>query len=268
MSQADEAGGAAGARDGRREGDAASVDAAEIGRFGAMADTWWDANGPMRPLHQMAPVRIAFVRDHAAAAFGRDVAGPGPVADRPFAGLSLLDVGCGGGLMCEPMTRLGFAVTGIDAAERNIAVAQHHAGESGLAIDYEATTVEALAAAGPQFDVVLALEVVEHVADLDSFLRALVQVVKPDGIVILSTLNRTSKAFALAVVGAEYVLRWLPRGTHDWRKFVRPSELAAGMRRAGARVTDLAGLTYNPFAGRWSITRDLAVNYFAVARRA
>ena len=240
----------------------ASVDAAEIARFDALADTWWDPEGPMRPLHIMAPVRIGFVRDRAAAAFGRKI-----VADKPFAGLSLLDIGCGGGLMAEPMARLGFAVTAIDAAEKNVAVARRHAAQMGLAIEYRAEPVEAVAAGGSRYDVVLALEVVEHVADIDAFLAATVAAVKPGGLLLLSTLNRTAKAFALAIVGAEYVLGWLPRGTHDWRKFVRPAELAASLRRAGARVGELAGMSYSPLAGRWSITRDLGVNYFAVARK-
>jgi 2-polyprenyl-6-hydroxyphenyl methylase/3-demethylubiquinone-9 3-methyltransferase len=217
----------------------------------------------MRPLHVMAPVRIGFVRDRAAGAFGRDIAG-----DKPFAGLSLLDIGCGGGLMAEPMARLGFAVTGIDAAEKNVAVARRHAAQMGLAIDYRAEPVEAMAAAGRQFDVVLALEVVEHVADLDAFISAAVATLKPGGVLLVSTLNRTAKAFALAIVGVEYVLGWLPRGTHDWRKFVQPAELAASLRQAGARVGELAGMSYSPLSGRWSITRDLAVNYFAVARKA
>lgn len=245
----------------------ATVDAAEIARFDALAETWWNARGPMRPLHEMAPVRIGFVRDRAAAAFGRDAAGPGAGGDRPFSGLTLLDIGCGGGLMAEPMARLGFAVTGVDASVKNLAVARRHAEQSGLAIDYGDETVEAMAATGRQFDVVLNLEVVEHVADIDAFLAAAVATVKPGGMMIVSTLNRTAKAFAVAVVGAEYILGLLPRGTHDWRKFVRPSELAAAIRRAGARVSELAGLTYSPFAGRWSITRDLGVNYFAVVRK-
>ena len=240
-----------------------SVDAEEVARFERLAETWWDPNGPMRPLHQMAPVRIGFVRDRAAETFGRDIA-----ADRPFAGLSLLDVGCGGGLMAEPMARLGFAVTAIDAAERNIAVARRHAEQMGLTVDYRAEPVEAVAAGGRTFDVVLALEVVEHVADLDGFLAAAVATLKPGGLMVLSTLNRTAKAFALAIVGVEYVLGWLPRGTHDWRKFVQPAELAASLRHAGARVTELTGLAYSPLSGHWSLSRDLGVNYFAVARKA
>ncbi len=245
-----------------------TVDAAEIARFEALADTWWDPEGPMRPLHVMAPVRIGFVRDRAAAAFGRDAAGRGPDGASPFAGLSLLDIGCGGGLMAEPMARLGFAVTAIDAAEKNIAAARRHAAQMNLGIDYRAEPVEAIAAGKARFDAVLALEVVEHVADLDAFLIAAVATLNPGGVMVLSTLNRTAKAFALAIVGVEYVLGWLPRGAHDWRKFVRPAELAAGLRRAGARVTEFAGMSYSPLSGRWSITRDLGVNYFAVVRRA
>mgnify|MGYP001161527002 CR=1 FL=1 len=239
-----------------------SVDADEIARFDRLAETWWDPAGPMRPLHQMAPVRVGFVRDRAAGTFGRDIA-----ADAPFAGLALLDIGCGGGLMAEPMARLGFAVTAVDAAEKNIAVARRHAEQMGLSIDYRAAPVEALAAAGPVFDVVLALEVVEHVADLDGFLAAATATLKPGGLMVLSTLNRTAKAFALAIVGVEYVLGWLPRGTHDWRKFVQPAELAASLRRAGVRVTEFSGLVYSPLSGRWSLSRDLGVNYFAVARK-
>lgn len=238
-----------------------TVDPAEIARFDALAETWWDAQGPMRPLHEMAPVRIGFVRDRAAEAFDRDTR-----ANRPFEGLTLLDVGCGGGLMSEPLARLGFAVTGIDAAARNIAVARHHSGVSGLDIDYRVETVEALAAAGRRYDIVLCLEIVEHVADIHAFTRAALATLAPGGVVIFSTLNRTAKAFAFAIVGAEYVLRILPRGTHDWRKFVRPSELAAAVRRAGGRVSELAGMTYSPLSGRWSITKDLSVNYFAVAK--
>ncbi|MBL8664866.1 MAG: bifunctional 2-polyprenyl-6-hydroxyphenol methylase/3-demethylubiquinol 3-O-methyltransferase UbiG [Candidatus Odyssella sp.] len=243
-------------------GAAGTVDPAEIARFEALAETWWDPNGPMRPLHQMAPARIGFVRDRAAEAFGRNIS-----ADRPFAGLSLLDIGCGGGLMAEPMARLGFAVTAIDAAEKNVAVARRHAEQMGIAIDYRAETVEALAAAGQTFDVVMALEVVEHVADLDAFLAASVATLRPGGLMAVSTLNRTAKAFALAIVGVEYVLGWLPRGTHDWRKFVQPAELTAGLRRAGARVTELSGLAYSPLSGRWSLSRDLGVNYIAAAQK-
>jgi 2-polyprenyl-6-hydroxyphenyl methylase/3-demethylubiquinone-9 3-methyltransferase len=250
--------------DGPHTGDrpsGASVDPDEVARFEAMAERWWDPDGPFRPLHKFNPVRLGFIRDRIAAHFGRDIR-----ATRPFAGLSLLDIGCGGGLIAEPMARLGAAVTGIDAAPRNIAIASHHAAESGLAIDYRAITAEDLAATGAQYDIVLSLEIVEHVADLDAFLGACCRLAKPDGLLIVATLNRTAKSFALAVVGAEYVLRWLPRGTHDWRKFVRPSELARGLARHGATIAELAGVTYNPLADRWRIGRDLGVNYMAVVR--
>ncbi len=244
-------------------GPAGSVDPAEIARFEKLAETWWDADGPMKPLHRFNPERIRFIRDRAAAAFGRDIR-----EAQPFAGLSLLDIGCGGGLIAEPMARLGFAVTGIDAAGKNLAVAQRHAEAAGLAIDYRHTTAEALAETGARHDIVLALEIVEHVADLDGFLAAALALAKPEGLLIVATLNRTAKSFAMAIVGAEYVLRWLPRGTHDWRKFPRPSELAASLRRGGGRVIELAGMSYNPIAGTWRVTRDLAVNYVAVAKPA
>ena len=239
---------------------ATTVDAAEIARFAALADAWWDPEGEFRPLHRLNPTRLAYVRDRLIGHFGLD-----PHAQRPLDGLSLLDVGCGGGLLSEPMARLGAKVTGIDAAERNIGVASTHAQESGLAIDYRHAAVEDLAAAGERFDAVLALEIVEHVADPDLFLAACGTVLKPGGALVISTLNRTAKAFALAVVGAEYVLRWLPRGTHDWRKFVRPSELAAGLRRAGLELTDLTGVAYNPLNDKWTLARDLDVNYMAFA---
>jgi 2-polyprenyl-6-hydroxyphenyl methylase/3-demethylubiquinone-9 3-methyltransferase len=240
-----------------------TVDAAEIDRFAALADAWWDPEGEFRPLHRLNPTRLAYVRDRLIGHFALD-----PRARRPFDGLRVLDVGCGGGLISEPVARLGAAVTGIDAADRNIAVAAAHARESGLSIDYRAATVEDLAKAGERFDAVLALEIIEHVADVELFLDACGTVLKPGGILVLSTLNRTPKAFALAIVGAEYVLRWLPRGTHDWRKFVRPSELAAGLRRAGLALGDLSGMAYNPLNDKWTLGRDLDVNYFAVAVKA
>lgn len=237
-----------------------TVDPAEVARFAALAERWWDPEGEFRPLHRLNPVRLAYVRDRLIGHFGRD-----PRAMTPLDGLALLDVGCGGGLISEPMARLGARVTGIDAAERNIAIAIAHAAESGLAIDYRHATVEDLAAAGERFDAVLALEIVEHVADPDLFLAACGEVLKPGGALVVSTLNRTPKAFALAIVGAEYVLRWLPRGTHDWRKFLRPSELAAGLRRSGLELADLTGLAYNPLNDKWTMARDLDVNYMAFA---
>ncbi|NKB56083.1 MAG: bifunctional 2-polyprenyl-6-hydroxyphenol methylase/3-demethylubiquinol 3-O-methyltransferase UbiG [Alphaproteobacteria bacterium] len=242
---------------------ASTVDAAEVAKFAALAETWWDSEGPFRPLHQLNPVRLRYIRDTVAAHFDRD-----PLAAKPLEGLRLLDIGCGGGLLAEPLTRLGAVVTGIDATERNIGVAALHAEESGLAIDYRHTTAEALHAESEQFDVVLNMEVVEHVADVDAFLAASSGVVREGGIMILATLNRTLKSYAFAIVGAEYVLRWLPRGTHDWRRFVRPSELAAGLRTAGMNVEEFTGMVFNPLTGRWSLNpRDLDVNYIATATK-
>jgi len=239
-----------------------TVDRRDIDRFAAQAAEWWDPSGSFRPLHQLNPVRIDFIRRELLARFGRD-----PRALSPFAGLSLADIGCGGGLVTEPMRRLGFAVTGIDAGAEAIATAQAHAEASGLVIDYRVGEVTALANGSERFDVVLALEIVEHVADRDAFLTALGALVKPHGVLIGATLNRTPQAFTLAVVGAEYVLGWLPRGTHDWRRFVRPSEFAAGLRRAGLVTTNLAGLTCHWLSGEWRQSEDLSINYMLVATR-
>jgi 2-polyprenyl-6-hydroxyphenyl methylase / 3-demethylubiquinone-9 3-methyltransferase len=241
---------------------ATTIDPAEIARFAAMAESWWDPDGEFRPLHRFNPVRLGFLRDRLIAHFNRDASGL-----RPFEGLRLLDVGCGGGLLAEPMARLGFAVTGIDATPATIATARLHAEQSRLAIDYRAVPVEDLAQSGERFDAVLAMEIVEHVADLGAFLEATAAVLKPGGILIVATLNRTAKAYLLAVVGAEHVLRWLPRGTHEWSKFVRPSELAAGLRRNGLRAAEMTGVSYNPLRDRWSLGRDLDVNYMVVATK-
>lgn len=241
-----------------------SVDSDEVSRFAAMAEAWWDPAGKFAPLHRFNPVRIGFIRDRVAGRRGGD-----PRDIRPLAGVRLLDIGCGGGLLAEPMARLGAEVTAIDAAARNIEIARLHAEQSGLDIDYRHTTAEALAATGATFDVVLNMEVVEHVADLGAFLGACAELLAPDGVMFVATLNRTAKAYALAVVGAEYLLRWLPRGTHDWRKFVKPSELAAGLRPHGLDIAELTGVSYNPLADQWRLGRDLDVNYLAVvARRA
>ena len=234
----------------------------EIAKFERLADAWWDPTGSFRPLHKFNPERIRFIRDRFAAHFDRD-----PHAPTPFAGLRLLDVGCGGGLIAEPMARLGFTVTAVDAGTENIGTAKVHARRMGLDIAYAVSTPEDLAASGATFDAVLSLEVVEHVTDVDVFLRALGQLVAPGGALVAATLNRTAKSFLLAKVGAEYVLRWLPPGTHDWRKFVRPSELAAGLRAGGLSITELSGMSYHIATDSWRVSRDIDVNYMALAVR-
>ncbi len=239
-----------------------TVDAAEVARFDALAGTWWDSAGPMRALHRFNPVRVAYIRDEAARVFGRD-----PQAAAPLEGLDVIDIGCGGGVLSEPLARLGATVTGLDPAERNIAVAQAHAAAEGLPIDYRSETIEAVAAAGGRFDVVLAMEVVEHVADVPAFLAAAAATVRPGGLLVVATLNRTLRAFALAIVGAEYVLRWLPRGTHDWEKFVTPDELARAIEASGLAVTDRTGVVYDPLRDRWRAAPDLSVNYMVSATR-
>jgi 2-polyprenyl-6-hydroxyphenyl methylase / 3-demethylubiquinone-9 3-methyltransferase len=239
-----------------------TIDRAEIARFAKSAPAWWDPAGDFRPLHKLNPVRLAFIRDQVARHFARDIR-----ASRPFDGLRLLDIGCGGGLVSEPMARLGFAVTGIDAETETLAIARRHAEATGVAIDYRQAAAEDLADAGERFDVVLALEVVEHVADPALFLAAAATLVGPGGAFIASTINRTPKAFLFAILGAEYVLRWLPRGTHHWNKFLRPSELAEPLRRHGLRLGALAGLAYHPFADRWTLGTDLDVNYLLFAAK-
>lgn len=239
-----------------------TVDAREIAQFAAIADAWWDEEGAFRPLHRLNPVRLRYIRDRLCAHFGRD-----PEAPKPLSGLRLVDVGCGGGLLCEPMTRMGATVTGIDAAEEGIAAAKAHAASVGLKINYRAATAESLVAAGESFDAVISMEVLEHVADVDAFLAACRDLTRPGGALALSTLNRTPKSYLTAIVGAEYVLRWLPRGTHNWKKFIRPSELAAALRRQGLELADLTGIEYSPLADRFSLGRDLGVNYLAFATR-
>jgi 2-polyprenyl-6-hydroxyphenyl methylase/3-demethylubiquinone-9 3-methyltransferase len=234
-----------------------SIDPAEVERFSAMAEEWWDPQGKFKPLHRFNPVRLAFIRDEAARRFGRHIAGR-----RPFEGLRLLDIGCGGGLLCEPMARLGFSVTGVDASPRNIGVARTHAQAQGLDIDFRADTAEALLAQGePPFDVVLNMEVIEHVADPARFMQDCVQLLAPGGLMVVATLNRTPKALALAVLGAEYVLRWLPRGTHDWRKFIRPQEILDYLAGAPVSVAGPFGVSYGLLTGRWSRSSDADVNY-------
>ena len=239
-----------------------TVDADDVARFAQLAERWWDPAGPFAPLHKLNPTRIAFIRDRLAARRGRD-----PLAARPLDGLRILDVGCGGGLLCEPMARLGADVTGIDAAAESVAVAADHAAAHGLTIDYRDDSVEALAARGGQYDVVLNMEIVEHVADLAAFLDAAGACVRPGGAMFVATLNRTAKAFALAIVGAEYVLGWVPRGTHQWSKFVRPAELIGHLRRGGLQVDEVTGLAYSPLRDRWTLGRDLDVNYMLLATK-
>ncbi|WIM11876.1 bifunctional 2-polyprenyl-6-hydroxyphenol methylase/3-demethylubiquinol 3-O-methyltransferase UbiG [Enhydrobacter sp.] len=236
---------------------ASTVDPAEVERFSRIADEWWDPAGKFAPLHRLNPVRLRYIRDRAADHWRRDALGGSPLR-----GLSLLDIGCGGGLICEPMARLGARVTGIDAAKRNIAIAGLHAGRQELDIDYRTATAEALAGSGAQFDIVLALEIAEHVAEAEVFLEACGRLVKPGGLVFLSTLNRTAKAWALAIAGAEYLLRWLPRGTHDWRKFLKPSEVVHGLAAGGIAAQEIVGVVYSPLSRTWSLHKsDLDVNY-------
>lgn len=240
-----------------------TVDPGEIQRFSAIAAEWWDEAGKFRPLHKLNPVRLEYIRDRLCAHFGRD-----PLAPQPLKGLRLVDIGCGGGLLSEPLARMGADVVGIDAAERNVKTAATHAAETGTPVDYRHTTAEDLVAAGETFDAVLSLEVVEHVADVPLFLESLAALMKPEGLLVMATLNRTPKSYLMAIIGAEYVLRWLPRGTHDWRKFLKPSELAAGLRATGLAVREVMGLTYSPLSDRFRLdARDLDVNYLLWASR-
>lgn len=232
-----------------------TVDHAEVERFSRIADEWWDERGKFKPLHVINPLRISYIREQIAAHFGRlDV--------------KLLDIGCGGGLVSEPLATLGASVTGVDASEENIKVAKLHAERSGVKVDYRATTAEDMLAAGEQFDVVMALEIVEHVADVEAFVAATSGLVKPGGLMIWSTMNRTAKSYALAIVGAEYVLRWLPKGTHTWSKFLKPSELTASLRRHGVEVTDITGMVMNPLSFKWELNKkDISVNYLLSGKK-
>jgi 2-polyprenyl-6-hydroxyphenyl methylase/3-demethylubiquinone-9 3-methyltransferase len=245
----------------------ATVDPQEVERFAAHAEAWWDPEGSFRPLHRLNPVRLDYIRQHLTAHFGRSIS-----SLRPFDGLTLLDLGCGGGLISEPMSRLGFAVTGVDADDQAISVARAHAAATELSIDYRVATPEwiageSMAGTGQRFDAILALEIIEHVANPAVFLESVGALARRGGAFIGATLNRTPRSFAAAIIGAEYLLGWLPRGTHDWRKFMRPSEFALGLRRNGLTATDMTGVSYDWVRGRWSLSRDLDVNYMVMAVR-
>lgn len=240
-----------------------TVDPDEVDRFARLAAEWWNPAGKMGVLHKFNPVRLGFIKDAACRRFKRD-----PKRLDALSGLRILDIGCGGGLLCEPLARLGASVVGADPAHANIEAARLHAAQSRLAIDYRETTAEALADAGERFDIVLAMEVVEHVADLALFVRRCAEMVQPGGLLVAATINRTLKSFALAIVGAEYVLRWLPRGTHQWDKFVTPNELEAALERNGLRVSAETGVIYNLLADRWQLSTDMDVNYMLAAERA
>jgi 2-polyprenyl-6-hydroxyphenyl methylase/3-demethylubiquinone-9 3-methyltransferase len=239
-----------------------TVDAAEVERFSRHANDWWNPRGPMAALHKFNPVRLGYIRDKVTARFERDAKKLDCLK-----GLRILDIGCGGGILSEPLARLGAQMVGADPSQENIAAASVHAQESGVAVDYRATTAEELAATGETFDVVLAMEVVEHVSDVGLFVKTCASMVKPSGLMIAATLNRTLKSFALAIVGAEYVLRWLPRGTHQWDKFVTPNELEIAFERNGLRVTGERGVIYNLIADRWQLSSDMDVNYMLVAEK-
>ena len=240
-----------------------TVDPAEIAKFEAMAAEWWDVNGKFKPLHMLNPCRLDYITSQIAAEFGRDLA-----QDAPFEGLRILDIGCGGGLLFEPMARLGATIVGADAAVRNIPVAKVHAEQSGLDIDYRFTTAEAMAEAGEQFDVVLNMEVVEHVADPLAYLTACQQLLKPGGLQICSTLNRNPKSYLMAIIGAEHIMRWLPKGTHEWSKFITPDELFELLTTSGMTPVDRKGFVFNPISWSWSISeKDLSVNYVTASTK-
>ena len=247
----------------RKPAGTTTIDDDEVARFSRISGQWWDPRGPMAALHKFNPVRLAYIRDRSASHFDRD-----PARLDSLAGLRILDIGCGGGILAEPLARLGAAVLGADPSDSNIAVAQRHAVQSGLSIDYRNVSAEDLAAAGESFDIVLAMEVVEHVTDVAMFVDVAAGMVKPGGLLFVATLNRTVKSFALAIVGAEYVLRWLPRGTHQWDKFVTPNELEIAVEQSGLRVADETGVIYNLLADRWQLSSDMDVNYMVVAEKA
>lgn len=241
-----------------------TIDASEVEKFSRMADEWWDPNGKFKPLHQLNPVRMRFVRDEALAHFALS-----EETNTPLKGLRVLDIGCGGGLLCEPLARLGATVVGVDASEKNIKIAKLHAASSELTIDYRAGTAESLAEAGEQFDIVTALEIVEHVADVDLFIQSVSKLVKPGGLAFFSTINRTPKSYLMAIVGAEYVMRWLPRGTHEWKKFLKPSEMAQHFATNDLTLKTQRGMVLNPLAWEWSLSEyDLDVNYLQATTKA
>ena len=240
-----------------------TANADEIARFSAMSEKWWDPNGAMKPLHKFNPVRLQILRDNICAHLGRD-----PETIEPLKGIEIIDIGCGAGLLSEPLARMGAKMTSIDASESNIEVAKIHAAQSGLEIDYRCATPEMLADEGKQFDIVLNMEVIEHVDDPQFFMQACASVLKPGGLMFVATLNRTIKSLALAKIGAEYILRWLPAGTHDWRKFVKPSEMSGYLRGAGLELTDITGVAYNPINDTWSpAPHDIDVNYMVIAQK-
>ena len=239
-----------------------TIDQSEIDRFSALAAEWWNPRGKFKPLHKFNPVRLGYIREKASENFGRD-----PKATRPLEGLRLLDIGCGGGLLCEPMARMGADVVGADASEKNIKIATTHAQASGVAVDYRAVTAEALAADGETFDIVLNMEVVEHVSDVDFFLRTCSSMVRPGGMMVVATINRTMKAAALAIFAAENVLRWLPRGTHQYEKLVKPEEIERPLTASGLVIAERTGVFFNPLANQWNLSRDMDVNYMMLAKR-
>jgi 2-polyprenyl-6-hydroxyphenyl methylase / 3-demethylubiquinone-9 3-methyltransferase len=239
-----------------------TINDAEVEKFSRMAEEWWDPKGKFKPIHKFNPVRLGYIREHALLHFALDGA-----KRRPLEGLKILDIGCGGGLLSEPLARLGASVTGADAAERNIAIARLHAEQSGLDIDYRATTAEALAEAGEQFDIVLNMEVVEHVDNVPLYMKSCAALVRPGGLMFTATINRTLRALGLAIFGAEYVLRWLPRGTHSYEKFLTPEEIRALLTRNGLRIMGQTGVVYHPLADQWRLSTDMGVNYMVLAER-
>lgn len=240
-----------------------TVDAKEIEIFAKDSSSWWDESGPFGPLHRLNPVRLSYIRDRITGLYGRDAR-----SLRPFEGLSVLDIGCGGGLVCEPMARLGADVTGIDADANAVKIAKAHAAQSGLAIEYRHAATDDLVSTKKTYDAVLALEIVEHVADVERFVEHALALCKPSGIVVFSTLNRTPKSFLLGKIAAEYILGWVPRGTHDWKKFLKPSELAAAIRQGGGQSSGLEGMVFDPLGGGFKRSaRDVGVNYFLCARK-